>query len=77
MEASHEGTSISFHSSVNIDELTLPEDSDTENNDLKDNEDNYHQLFGATQWRIQRVLDAGIPVWAPKLCAQIIEKCLK
>ena len=29
------------------------------------------------QWRIQRVLDAGIPVWAPKLCAQIIEKCLK
>ena len=30
-----------------------------------------------TQWRIQRVLDAGIPVWVPKLCAQIIEKCLK
>ena len=29
------------------------------------------------QWRIQRVLDAGIPVWAPKPCAQIIEKCLK
>ena len=29
------------------------------------------------QWRIQRVLDTGIPVWAPKLCAQIIEKCLK
>ena len=25
------------------------------------------------QWRIQRVLDAGIPIWAPKLCAQIIE----
>ena len=29
------------------------------------------------QWRIQRILDAGIPVWAAKLCAQIIEKCLK
>ena len=29
------------------------------------------------QWCIQRVLDAGMPVWAPKLCAQIIEKHLK
>ena len=28
------------------------------------------------QWHIQRVSDASIPVWAPKLCAQIIEKCL-
>ena len=29
------------------------------------------------QWHVQRVLDVGIPVWAPKLCAQIIENCLK
>ena len=29
------------------------------------------------QWRIQRVLDTGMPVWVPKLCAQIIENCLK
>ena len=29
------------------------------------------------QWHNQRVLDTGIPVWAPKLSAQIIEKCLK
>ena len=48
IEASHESTSISFHSSVNINELALQEDSDIENNDLEDNEDNYHQLFGAS-----------------------------
>ena len=29
------------------------------------------------QWRIKRVLDAGIPVWSPELSAQIIEKWLK
>ena len=23
------------------------------------------------QWRVQRVLDTGIPIWAPKLCAQV------
>ena len=34
-------------------------------------------MTGNGQWRIHRVLDAGIPVWAPRLCAQIIEKCLK
>ena len=27
-----------------------------------------------SQWRIQRDFDTGIPVWAPKLCAQIKEK---
>ena len=38
----------------------------------------YNLQFGfKQQWHIQRVLDAGIPVWVPKLCAQIIEKCLK
>ena len=35
------------------------------------------KLGNHCQWRIQRVLDAGILVWASKLCAQIIEKCLK
>ena len=29
------------------------------------------------QWCIQRVFDAGIPVWLPKLCAQINEKELR
>ena len=49
MEASYEGTSMntSFHSSGNINELALQENSDSENNDLEDNEDNYHQPFGA------------------------------
>ena len=48
MEASQEGMSVnlSFLSSGNINELTLQEDTDIENNDLEDNEDNYHQLFG-------------------------------
>ena len=27
----------------------------------------------AYQWRIQRVLNAGIPLWTPILCAQINE----
>ena len=50
MEASQEGTSMnsSFLSSGNINELTLQEDTDIENNDLEDNEDNYHQHFGAS-----------------------------
>ena len=50
MEASHKGTSMnaSFHSSGNINELALQDDSDVENNDLEDNEDNYHQLVGAS-----------------------------
>ena len=26
------------------------------------------------QWRIQKVFNDGIPVWAPKLCAQINKK---
>ena len=49
MEASHKGTSMnaSFHSSGNINELALQDDSDVENNDLEDNEDNY-QLVGAS-----------------------------
>ena len=49
MEASYEGTpmNISFHYSGNINELALKENSDSENNDLEDNEDNYHQPFGA------------------------------
>ena len=28
------------------------------------------------QWRIQRLSDAVIPVWAPKQCAQINEKLM-
>ena len=28
-------------------------------------------------WHIQKLPDAGIPVWAPKLCAQIKEKHAK
>ena len=49
-EASHKGPSMnaSFHSFGNINELALQDDSDIENNDLEDNEDNYHQLFGAS-----------------------------
>ena len=47
MEASNKGMSMksSFHSSGNINELALQEDSDIENNDLEDNEDNYHQVL--------------------------------
>ena len=29
------------------------------------------------QWRIQRLSDAVIPVWAPKQCAQINEKLMQ
>ena len=29
------------------------------------------------KWRIQKVLDAGIPVWAPKPCAQIKGKLVQ
>ena len=29
------------------------------------------------QWRIQRLSDAVIPVWAPKHCAQINEKLMQ
>ena len=29
------------------------------------------------QWRIQRLPDAGIPAWAPKLCAQIKKKLMQ
>ena len=49
MQASYEGTSMntSFRSSGNINELALQEDSDSENNGLEDNEDNYHQPLGA------------------------------
>ena len=31
-----------------MNELALQDNSDIENNDLEDNEDNYHQLFGAS-----------------------------
>ena len=50
MEVSHEGTfmNATFHSSGNINELALQDDSDIENNDLENDEDNYHQLFGAS-----------------------------
>ena len=37
----------SFRSSGNINELALQEDSDSGNNGLEDNEDNYHQPLGA------------------------------
>ena len=37
----------SFHPSGNINELAL-RGSDIEKNDFEDNEDNYHQRFGAT-----------------------------
>ena len=30
-----------------------------------------------SQWPIKRLPDAGIPVWAPKLCVQIKEKHAK
>ena len=44
MEASHKGTSMnaSFHSSGNLNELAVQDDSDVENNDLENNQDNYH-----------------------------------
>ena len=44
MEASHKGTSMnaSFHSSSNLNELAVQDDSDVENNDLENNQDNYH-----------------------------------
>ena len=44
MEASHEGTSMnaSLHSSGNLNELAVQDDSDVENNDLENNQDNYH-----------------------------------
>ena len=29
------------------------------------------------QWRIQRLSDVVIPVWAPKQCAQINEKLMQ
>ena len=54
MEVSHKGASMiaSFHSSANIHELALQDDSDIIiymiYNDLEDNEDNYHHLFGAS-----------------------------
>ena len=33
--------------------------------------------FILEQWRIHRVSDAGIPIWALKLCAQTAEKLIK
>ena len=37
----------------------------------------YSETVAWRHWRIQRLPDAGIPAWAPKLCAQIKKKLMQ